>query len=152
MFKYQKKIALAIVIIIIGALAVSLVGQGVQSQNSAEESSKFQPCSESSSRAIRNLIQNQLAQFRAQDVSGAYQYFSAQFQKDIDKERFSLIVGTNYPMLLEGTSASFGECRIITNGFAQALTTTSPKGENKLLYFISERDGPIKVEGITVEE
>jgi hypothetical protein len=149
MFRYRKQLTLAIVAILILSLAASLFA-GVIEGGSEEVATE--PCDQSSARTIQTLIQNQAFAFRAQDVSGAYSYFSQNFQSDIDKERFSLIVGTNYSMLLAGGALAFGECRVIKIGFAQAVTLTGESKSHRLLYFISSADGPIKVEGITVEK
>ncbi|MGA1279244.1 MAG: DUF4864 domain-containing protein [Candidatus Nanopelagicaceae bacterium] len=149
MFKYRKQITLAIVLILILSLAASLFSGVIESSNQEVSTTA---CLEGETRAIQTLIQNQAFAFRAQDVTGAYAYFSDNFQGDVDKERFSLIVGTNYPMLLQGGGLAFGECRVISIGFAQAVTLTGSDRSHRLLYFVTEADGPLKVEGITVEE
>jgi hypothetical protein len=148
MFKYRKQITLAIVLILILSLAASLFSGVIESSNQEVSTTA---CKEEKSRAVQTLIQNQAFAFRAQDVTGAYAYFSDNFQSDVDKEQFSLIVGTNYPMLLEGGGLAFGECREISIGYAQAVTLTGAERSHRLLYFITEADGPLKVEGITVE-
>lgn len=148
MFRYRKQITLAIVLILILSLAASLFSGVIESRN---EEVSVTACEPSSARSIQTLIQNQAFAFRAQDVSGAYAYFSDNFQSDVDKERFSVIAGTNYPMLLSGGALAFGECRVIDIGFAQAVTLTSESASHRLIYFITEADGPVKVEGITVE-
>jgi hypothetical protein len=148
MFRYRKQLTLALVAILILSLAASLFS-GVMTSSTQEVETKA--CQESDFRAVQTLVQNQAFAFRAQNVSGAYAYFSDNFQADVDKEKFSLIVGTNYPMLLSGGTMAFGECREISIGFAQAVTLTGESGSHRLLYFISTADGPIKVEGITVE-
>jgi len=148
MFRYRKQLTLGLVVVLILSLAASLFS-GVM--NTSNEEVEVTQCQESDFRSVQTLIQNQVFAFKAQNVSGAYAYFSNSFQSDIDKEKFSLIVGTNYPMLLRGGTMGFGECREISIGFAQAVTLTGDSGSHRLLYFISKADGPIKVEGITVE-
>lgn len=148
MFKYRRQITLAIVLILIFSLAASLFSGVIESSNQEVSTTA---CEQEESRGIQTLIQNQAFAFRAQDVTGAYAYFSDNFQSDVDKERFSLIVGTNYPMLLQGGGLAFGECRVVSIGYAQAVTLTGADASYRLLYFITESDGPLKVEGITVE-
>jgi hypothetical protein len=108
-------------------------------------------CDSSAKSSIQNLINIQAQEFRVGNVSGAYQYFSSSFQKDIDKERFSVLAAENYQALLNSTAISYGECRKLEFGFAQAVTVTSGAGNVKFLYFVTEADGPIRVEGITIE-
>lgn len=148
MFRYRKQLTLALVVVLILSLAASLFS-GVMS--TPQDDVETVACDDSQSREIRTLVQNQSFAFRSQNVSGAYSYFSESFRSDIDVERFSLIVGTNYPMLLKGNSIAFGECRVIDIGFAQAVTVTTDDGANKLLYFITQANGTMAVEGITVE-
>lgn len=148
MFRYRKQLTLGLVIVLILSLAASLFSGVVTSE---EDQAKPVACEDGVSREIRTLIQNQAFAFRSQNVSGAYSYFSKNFQEDVDIERFSLIVGTNYPMLLSGSSLAFGECRVVSFGFAQAVTVTADDGGHQLLYFLTDAEGPIAVEGITVE-
>ena len=148
MFRYRKQLTLALVAVLILSQAASLFS-GVMSTNQEEVATVA--CDDAQSREIRTLVQNQAFAFRSQNVSSAYSYFSEGFRSDVDVERFSLIVGTNYPMLLSGNSLAFGECRVIDIGFAQAVTVTTDAGASKLLYFITKADGPAAVEGITVE-
>lgn len=148
MFRYRKQLTLALVAVLILSLAASLFSGVV---NTSSEPVAATPCEPSSSRTVQTLIQNQAFAFRSQNVSAAYAYFSKNFQEDVDKERFSLIVGTNYPMLLTGGALAFGECRVIDIGFAQAVTLSGDETSHRLLYFISTADGPLAVEGITVE-
>lgn len=147
MFRYRRQITLGIVLILILSLAASLFAGVIESSN---EEVAITQCEPDSARSIQTLIQNQAFAFRAQDVSGAYAYFSDNFQTDVDKERFSLIVGTNYPMLLTGGALAFGECRVVDIGYAQAVTITGEGSSDRLIYFVTEADGPLKVEGITV--
>lgn len=148
MFRYRKQLTIGLVALLILSLAASLFSSVL---STGTDQADPLPCEQSSARMVQSLIQNQAFAFRSQNVSAAYGYFSQNFQKDVDKERFSLIVGTNYPMLLTGGTFAFGECRVIDIGFAQAVTLAADQVTHRLLYFISDADGPIKVEGITVE-
>ncbi len=148
MFRYRKQLTLGLVLLLILSLAASLFSGAVTSEN---EETQAVLCEERESREIRTLIENQAFAFRSQNVAGAYGYFSENFRKDIDVERFALIVGTNYPMLLSGTSLAFGECRVIDIGYAQGVTLTTETGTDQLLYFVTKKAGVIAVEGITVE-
>ena len=153
MFRYRKQLTLGLVVVLILSLAASLFSGVV---TSGEDEPTIVACDEAVSREIRTLVQNQAFAFRSQNVSAAYSYFSKNFQDDVDIERFSLIVGTNYPMLLSGTSLAFGECRVVDFGFAQAVTVTADDGPHALLYFLTDTSAAgekasIAVEGITVE-
>ncbi len=150
MFRYRKQLTLGLVIVLILSLAASLFSGVVTSDR---EVTATVACEDSDAREIQNLIQNQAFSFKSQNVAAAYSYFSASFREDVDIERFSLIVGTNYPMLLSGTSLAFGECRVIDIGFAQAVTvTTDDSRARRLIYFLTQTDGSLAVEGITVED
>lgn len=149
MFRFRKQLTLGLVAILILSLAAS-VFSGVVDNGGGEVA--VTPCEPADSREIQTVITSQAFAFRSRNVSGAYAYFSDNFQEDIDKERFSLIAGTNYPMLLSGGSLIFGECRMIDIGYAQAVTLTGDSGTSRLLYFLSQADRTIKVEGITVED
>lgn len=149
LFRYRKQLTLGLVAILIFSLAASLFSGVI---NSGGDEVTVTACEASDSREIQTVVTSQAFAFRSRNVSGAYAYFSSNFQEDIDKERFSLIAGTNYPMLLSGGSLIFGECRVIDIGFAQAVTLTGDSGTSRLLYFLSQTDGAIKVEGITVED
>lgn len=150
MFKYRKQLTLGLVIILILSLAASLFS-GVMT--SEVEESATTSCEQSDTREIQSLIQNQAFAFKSQNVSAAYSYFSENFREDVDIERFSLIVGTNYPMLLSGSSLAFGECRVIDIGYAQAVTVTTDDSQaRRLIYFLTRVNENLAVEGITVEE
>jgi hypothetical protein len=105
---------------------------------------------------VQEIIQAQLAAFQGERVTDAYQYFSDNFQSDIDKESFAIIAGSNYPMLINSTSIAYGECRDINPGYAQAVVVKAEGRSHKLLYFfagkVSELSKSLKVEGITVED
>lgn len=150
MFRYRKQLTLGLVVILILSLAASLFSGVMTSQ---QEKSATITCDQSDVREIQNLVQNQAFSFRSQNVSAAYSFFSENFREDVDIERFSLIVGTNYPMLLSGSSLAFGECRVIDIGYAQAVTVTTDDSQaRRLIYFLTRVDGTLAVEGITVEE
>lgn len=149
MFRYRKQLTLGLVVVLILSLAASLFSSVVSSQS---PESAAVACEESDARQIQTLVQNQAFSFRSQNVSAAYSFFSENFRDDVDIEKFSVIVGTNYPMLLSATSLTFGECRVIDIGFAQAVTVSTDDSEaGRLIYFLTEVDGPLAVEGITVE-
>jgi hypothetical protein len=136
---------------ILATLTLFLSGCANSDGENVNGSSAKQACEESTRNSIQNLINIQAQEFRAGNVSGAYRYFSSSFQADIEKEKFAVLAAENYQALLNSTAISYGECRTLEFGFAQAVTVTSGSGNEKFLYFVTEVDGPIRIEGITIE-
>jgi hypothetical protein len=138
------------------ALAFALLLTGCSNQGEVAGSREIIPCSNQIRSEIREITQSQLLAFQGGRVSDAYRYFSDSFQSDIDKESFSIIAGSNYPMLINSTSIAYGECRSIVSGYAQAVVVKAGDRSHKLLYFFtgeaSELSKSLKVEGITVED
>jgi hypothetical protein len=138
------------------ALIFAFLISGCADQGEEAQSQKIIPCSAQAKSEIKDVIQIQLLAFQGERVSDAYQYFSENFQSDIDKETFAIISGTNYPMLINSTSIAFGECRAINPGYAQAVVVKAGGASHKLLYFFTgegdEESESLKIEGITVED
>jgi hypothetical protein len=141
------------------ALTIALLTAGCSDQGKEAGAQSIVPCSTQAKIQIKEITQIQLLAFQGERVSDAYQYFSENFQSDIDKETFAIIAGSNYPMLINSTSIAFGECRAISPGYAQAVVVKADGASHKLLYFFTGEgdvgDGEsesLKIEGITVED
>ena len=115
MFRYRKQLTLGLVLLLILSLAASLFSGVI---NSATDQSTLQPCDPSNSQRAVTLIQNQVFAFGSGNPLAAYGYFSEDFKSEFDQERFLQAVESDYPMLLEGGTLSFGECNLVEIGLA----------------------------------
>jgi len=100
---------------------------------------------------LTNVIESQLAAFRADDYARAYTFAAAGIREQFLLADFEAMVKQGYPLIAESVSATFG---IAFDNGREALVVVSFHGRDKRVFrynymLLRERDG-WKVNGVFV--
>jgi hypothetical protein len=120
-------------------LAVPAVGQGEAAPDGVET-------------PWQEVISSQIQAFRDRDAPGAFMYAGAAFHVQFPNAEtfFEIIMGSGYSPIMDSTSHSFGEYRMVgTDGVIQQVRLTGNNQElYGALYQLTEEEGGWRVQGV----
>lgn len=138
--------------LIVAALLV-LLGSGLpvaeaHSPRTAQAiTSNFFESKQAVKNALIEVVQSQLAAFRAGNFTKAYSYASADIQKQMQPAAFEQMVRDSYPVIAQSKSAKFGA--VLDNG-VQAVVHVSLVGTRQATFaYLMTREGRAwKISGV----
>lgn len=102
--------------------------------------------------AIRGVVRDTLAAFRARDAGRAFAACTPALQASLgDGRRLLDVVARTYPALGEPASVVFGGVQLTPDGLGQEVTLTGEDGENHhAVVLVDDHEGSWKVVGCVV--
>jgi hypothetical protein len=80
----------------------------------------------------------------------AYSFASENFQSGVSIEDFTLIIDTQYPMLIENKGYEFSDCTVTDSSITQEVGVTSGEQVFSLTYSLSVNDSTLGVESAVI--
>lgn len=109
-------------------------------------------CNSSVAESVNQHISGQIDALADKDWELAYSFASDNFQSGVSIENFTLIIGTQYPMLIENEGYQFNECSVTGNTIKQDVNVLSGDQEFGLTYTLTVNDSVLGVESAVVGE
>jgi len=116
------------------------------SQKAAFENLADGPCTSAQAKLIDQHISGQIDALAKKDWKLAFSYASPDFQKNVGIDQFTLIIGTQYLMLVENQGYSFNKCAIAGKAIMQEVEVTSGTEIFNLTYSLSLSGSTLGVE------
>jgi hypothetical protein len=82
----------------------------------------------------------------------AHSFASDDFQSNVSIENFILIIGTQYPMLIENKRYEFKECTITNGNITQEVDVTSGEQVFSLTYTLTVNDSILGVDSAVISQ
>ena len=130
---------------LIAGCLVALLTTGC-SQKAAFENLADGPCTSAQAKLIDQHISGQIDALAKKDWKLAFSYASPDFQKNVGIDQFTLIIGTQYLMLVENQGYRFNKCAIAGKAIMQEVEVTSGKQISNLTYSLSLNGSSLGVE------
>ena len=121
---------------LIAGCLVALLTTGC-SQKAAFENLADGPCTSAQAKLIDQHISGQIDALAKKDWKLAFSYASPDFQKNVGIDQFTLIIGTQYLMLVENQGYRFNKCAIAGKAIMQEVEVTSGTEIFNLTYSLS---------------
>ena len=102
--------------------------------------------------SVNAHISSQIAAFAEQDWELAHSFASDDFQSNVSIENFILIIGTQYPMLIENKRYEFKECTVTNRKITQEVDVTSGEQVFSLTYSLTVNDSTLGVESAVISK
>ena len=116
------------------------------SQKAAFENLADGPCTSAQAKLIDQHISGQIDALAKKDWKLAFSYASPDFQKNVGIDQFTLIIGTQYLMLVENQGYRFNKCAIAGKAIMQEVEVTSGTEIFNLTYSLSVSGSTLGVE------
>ena len=116
------------------------------SQKPAFENLADGPCTSAQAKLIDQHISGQIDALAKKDWKLAFSYASPDFQKNVGIDQFTLIIGTQYLMLVENQGYRFNKCAIAGKAIMQEVEVTSGTEIFNLTYSLSVSGSTLGVE------
>ena len=116
------------------------------SQQAAFENLADGPCTSAQAKLVNQHISGQIDALAKKDWKLAFSYASPDFQKNVGIDQFTLIIGTQYLMLVENQGYSFNKCAIAGKAIMQEVEVTSGTEIFNLTYSLSVSGSTLGVE------
>ena len=107
-------------------------------------------CSSAVGDSVNKHISGQIDALADKDWSLAYSFASENFQSGVSIEDFTLIIGTQYPMLIENKGYEFSDCTVTDSSITQEVGVTSGEQVFSLTYSLSVNDSTLGVESAVI--
>lgn len=107
-------------------------------------------CNSSVADSVNQHISSQIDALADKDWDLAYSFASDNFQSGVSIEDFTLIIGTQYPMLIENKGYQFNECNVADSTITQEVDVTSGKQVFSLTYSLTVNDSTLGVESAVI--
>ena len=95
-------------------------------------------------------VSGQIDALADKDWESAYSFASENFQSGVSIEDFTLIIGTQYPMLIENKGYEFSDCTVTDSSITQEVGVTSGEQVFSLTYSLSVNDSTLGVESAVI--
>jgi hypothetical protein len=95
-------------------------------------------------------VSGQIDALADKDWESAYSFASENFQSGVSVEDFTLIIGTQYPMLIENKGYEFSDCTVTDSSITQEVGVTSGEQVFSLTYSLSVNDSTLGVESAVI--
>jgi len=116
------------------------------SQKAAFENLADGACTSAQAKLVNQHISGQIDALAKKDWKLAFSYASPDFQKNVGIDQFTLIIGTQYLMLVENQGYSFNKCAIAGKAIMQEVEVTSGTEIFNLTYSLSLNGSNLGVE------
>jgi len=116
------------------------------SQKAAFENLADGPCTSAQAKLIDQHISGQIDALAKKDWKLAFSYASPDFQKNVGIDQFTLIIGTQYLMLVENQGYRFNKCAIAGKAIMQEVEVISGTEIFNLTYSLSISGSTLGVE------
>jgi hypothetical protein len=116
------------------------------SQQAAFENLADGPCTSAQAKLVNQHISGQIDALAKKDWELAFSFASPDFQKNVGIDQFTLIIGTQYLMLVENQGYSFNKCAIAGKAIMQEVEVTSGTEIFNLTYSLSVSGSTLGVE------
>ena len=116
------------------------------SQKAAFENLADGPCTSAQAKLVNQHISGQIDALAKKDWKLAFSYASPDFQKNVGIDQFTLIIGTQYLMLVENQGYRFNKCAIAGKAIMQEVEVTSGTEIFNLTYSLSVSGSTLGVE------
>lgn len=136
---------------IIAAGAAVLLLAGCTQQDPFEDLSDGS-CTGVLADSVNSHISGQIAAFAEQDWELAHSFASDDFQSNVSIENFILIIGTQYPMLIQNKGYEFNECTVADRTITQEVDVTSGDQVFSLTYSLTVNDSTLGVESAVIRQ
>jgi Domain of unknown function (DUF4864) len=107
-------------------------------------------CSSAVADSVNKHISGQIDALADKDWDLAYSFASENFQSGFSIEDFTLIIGTQYPMLIENKGYEFSDCTVTDSSITQEVGVTSGEQVFSLTYSLSVNDSTLGVESAVI--
>jgi hypothetical protein len=134
---------------IIAACASVLLLVGC-SQESALANLADGNCTGAVADSVNKHISGQIDALADKDWDLAYSFASENFQSGVSIEDFTLIIDTQYPMLIENKGYEFSDCTVTDSSITQEVGVTSGEQVFSLTYSLSVNDSTLGVESAVI--
>lgn len=94
-------------------------------------------CSNQQGQLVQDHISGQIDALSRQDWESAYSYAAPGFQENVGLEQFSLIIASQYQMLIDNQGVAYGACSIADEIFTQSVNVRSESRLFELTYSLS---------------
>lgn len=120
-----------------------------RSENGQSEAAPRQvrPCDEATVAAIDEVIDGQLAAFRAGDFERALSFASAGFRARVPPERFEQLITQGFPAVREAKGHRSAQCLTDGQQAAVLVVVTGREGSDALAYQMVREDGRWRING-----
>ena len=95
-------------------------------------------------------VSGQIDALADKDWESAYSFASENFQSGVSIEDFTLIIDTQYPMLIENKGYEFSDCTVTDSSITQEVGVTSGEQVFSLTYSLSVNDSTLGVESAVI--
>lgn len=116
------------------------------SQKAAFENLADGACTSAQAKLVNQHISGQIDALAKKDWKLAFSYASPDFQKNVGIDQFTLIIDTQYLMLVENQGYSFNKCAIAGKAIMQEVEVTSGTEIFNLTYSLSVSGSTLGVE------
>jgi len=130
---------------LIAGCLVAMLATGC-SQKAAFENLADGPCTSAQAKLIDQHISGQIDALAKKDWKLAFSYASPDFQKNVGIDQFTLIIGTQYLMLVDNQGYRFNKCAIAGKAILQEVEVTSGTEIFNLTYSLSVSGSTLGVE------
>jgi hypothetical protein len=108
-------------------------------------------CSKQQQNQVADHISGQIKALAAGNFEGAYRYAAKSFQENVDLQQFTLIISSQYQMLMTYQDYTFVDCVIEQGNIVQDVDVTSREGNFTLSYQLSYEEGTLGVRGAIIK-
>jgi len=109
-------------------------------------------CSSSLVQLVDNHISGQIDALSEKNWELAHSFASDNFQSNVSVDDFTLIISTQYGMLIENQGYQFTECSVAGGKINQGVTVQSGQQDFSLTYTLSVNGSTLGVEAAVVSE
>ncbi|MGA0003750.1 MAG: DUF4864 domain-containing protein [Candidatus Nanopelagicales bacterium] len=107
-------------------------------------------CTSAQAESVNQHISGQIDALADKDWESAYSFASENFQSGVSVDDFTLIIGTQYPMLIENKGYEINECNVVNGTITQEVGVTSGEQVFSLTYSLSVNDSTLGVESAVI--
>lgn len=109
-------------------------------------------CTSAQANSVSKHISGQIAAFAEQDWELAHSFASDDFQSNVSIENFILIIGTQYPMLIQNKGYEFNECTVTDRTITQEVDVTSGEQVFSIDYKLTVNDSTLGVDSAVISQ
>jgi hypothetical protein len=108
-------------------------------------------CTSQQKQQVTDHISGQIKALAAGNFEGAYKYAAKSFQDNVDLQQFTLIISSQYQMLINYQNYTFGDCLVEQETLVQDVDVVSKVGTFTLTYQLSVTENKLGVLGAIIK-
>ena len=107
-------------------------------------------CTSSLAGVVNNHISGQIDALAEKDWKLAHSFASENFQSNVSVDDFIIIIGAQYPMLIENKGYEFNDCNVSGSTITQEVDVTSGEQVLSLTYSLTVNGSTLGVESAVI--